>query len=456
MEYIKLPSTLAEFCNYETTIETNQTGREQYVIFGRLDSNEFISVCPCCGAKMHIHHSRKVELRHLPFGRRLSVVRFERHRYLCPICKHTEMQRIPFKTENHRMTTDLLDYTQELLASGLTNKIVGEITGLGKNTVKDIDTQRLQKLYTVTTEDGERRLTSPERQAKFLGIDEFKLHKGHKYATVIIDLETAHILWLAHGKKKACVYSFIEHVGMAWMDGVEAVACDMNSDYQEAFEEMCPHIQPVFDYFHIVKNFNDKVIGAVRKDEQRRLIEEGNLAAASALKKTKYILTSSRDTLARKDKEAEAGKVIDHGGVLFQKEAVTRKPGYVAKYKELLSQNELLFTLDIIKEKLSAAYKLTDEAKMAKEISEIMDLCEATGNKHLQWFQRLINNHFEGIIAHAAYNISTSKLEGMNNKIKTVRRQGYGYPDDDYFFLKLFDDSRRRPGQNPLSHKKSD
>ena len=122
MEYIKLPSTLTEFSNYETTIETNRAGREQYVIFGRLDSNESVSVCPCCGVNMHIHNSRKVELHHLPFGRRLSVVRFERHRYRCPTCKHTEMQHIPFKTENHRMTTDLFEYTQELLASGLTNK----------------------------------------------------------------------------------------------------------------------------------------------------------------------------------------------------------------------------------------------------------------------------------------------------------------------------------------------
>jgi len=243
---------------------------------------------------------------------------------------------------------------------------------------------------------------------------------------------------------------------MAWMDGVEAVACDMISDYQEAFEEMRPHIQPVFDYFHIVKNFNDKVISAVRKDEQRRLIEEGNMEAAIALKKTKYILTSSRATLARKDKEAVEGKVIDRPGILFPKEEVTRKPRYVAKYKELLSQNELLFTLDIMKEKLCEAYKLTDEAKMAEEISEIMDLGKATGNTHLLWFQRLLNNHFERIIAHATYSISTSKPEGLNNKIKTVRRQGYGYPDDDYFFLKLFYASRRGPGQNPPSHKKSD
>lgn len=54
-------------------------------------------------------------------------------------------------------------------------------------------------------------------------------------------------------QKKATVYNFIDHVGEAWMDGVEA-SSDMNSDFQEAFEERCPHIQPVFDYFHIVKN----------------------------------------------------------------------------------------------------------------------------------------------------------------------------------------------------------
>lgn len=62
---------------------------------------------------------------------------------------------------------------------------------------------------------------------------------------------------------------------------------------------------------------------------------------------------------------------------------------------------------------------------------------------HLRWFERLLGNHFEGIIAHATYNISAGKIEGINNKIKTLRRQGYGYPDDEYFFLKVFDVSRK-------------
>ena len=151
--------------------------------------------------------------------------------------------------------------------------------------------------------------------------------------------------------------------------------------------------------------------------------------------------------------EAAAGKVISRSGTLFAQPNITRKPGYVDRYETLIRENKLFFTLDLIKEKLTEAYKLTDEALMATEIAEIIDICFATSNPHLLWFGRLLNNHFEGIIAHATYNISAGKIEGINNKIKTLRRQGYGYPDDDYFFLKLFDASRKDYVRNPLSHK---
>ena len=211
-------------------------------------------------------------------------------------------------------------------------------------------------------------------------------------------------------------------------------------------------IQPVFDYFHIVKNFNEKVVGAIRKDEQRRLAAEGNTRAAAALKKTKYILTSSKDTLRRKDEEAAEGKVISRGGELFPQPVVVRKSGYVQRYEELIRENQLFFTLDIIKDKLASAYKQTNEAAMAEEISDIMDICAVTQNKHLLWFRRILDEHFEGIIAHATFNISAGRIEGINNKIKTLRRKGYGYPDDDYFFLKLFDISRKPYIRNPSSH----
>ena len=90
---------------------------------------------------------------------------------------------------------------------------------------------------------------------------------------------------------------------------------------------------------------------------------------------------------------------------------------------------------------------------MAEEISDSMDICDVTQNKHLLWFRRILDEHFEGIIAHATYRISSCKMEGINNKIKVLRRQAYGLPDDDYFFLRLFDASRKDYVRNPLSHK---
>lgn len=449
MNYITLPSSLEDFHNYKTEIVTTASNRELYLLHGQLKGTEKDSLCPHCGRKMHIHDRCEATLRHLCFGDKLSCLRFTKLRYYCPHCGHSHMQEVPFQAKGHRISCELLNYTRDLLAYGLTNKQVAYLTGLGRNTVKDIDLQRLKDKYTV---DGER-LIQPERQARYLGIDEFKLHDGHKYAVIIIDMETGHILWLAHGKKKASVYSFIEHVGEDWMDGVEAVACDMNSDFQEAFEDRCPHIQTVFDYFHIVKNFNDKVVGQIRKDEQRRLIAEGDEQAAKSLKGSRYILTSSKQTLARKDQEAEDGKILSKGSSLFSKEQVVRKDGHLARYEDLIRQNKLLFTLDLIKEKLCEAYKMTDEPSMADAITEIMDMCMATGNKHLLWFSRLLDNHFEGIIAHATYDISAGKIEGINHKIKTLRRQGYGYPDDDYFFLKLFDASRKGYVRNPVAEK---
>ena len=106
------------------------------------------------------------------------------------------------------------------------------------------------------------------------------------------------------------------------MEHVKVVTCDMNSDVQEAFEERCDWIQPVFNYFHIVKNFNDKVVSEVRKDEQRRLCEEGNAEAARALKKTLYIMMSNRSTLQKKDDDVASERIIHKGSPLFKTEDI--------------------------------------------------------------------------------------------------------------------------------------
>ena len=448
-EYLQIPSCLYGFHNTETVIGKAASGRTVYCFQGELDLPERERRCKC-GKRLHINSRPDITLRHLPFGNELSCLRFPHVQLRCRCCGAVKEQFISFKAPGHMITEALYQYTRDLLAlQTYTNKQVAEITGLGKNVVKDIDKKRLQEKYTI---DG-KKLIKPEHRAKYLGIDEFKLHDGYQYATHIIDMETGHILWIAKGKKKQVVYDFIDHVGLEWMASVVAVACDMNSDFYEAFQERCPHLKIVFDHFHIVKNFNDKVISEIRKDEQKRLADEGNEEAAKSLKKSKYILMSQRSTLQRKDKEAEEGKVIHKGSALFGTEDIVRQGGHEERYNALLQENTLLFTVDLIKEMLSDAYKSSDALVMAEKILDIMDLCEESSNKHLLWFRRLLDTHFEGIIAHATYQISNGKIEGVNQRIKTLRRHGYGYPDDEYFFLKLIDASRTEYVRNPKSHR---
>ncbi|SDA79909.1 hypothetical protein SAMN02910368_02812 [Lachnospiraceae bacterium G11] len=190
-EFLMIPSCLFGFVNESTSTGLSVSGRTVIRFCGSLRTENENPVCGRCGAKMHVNNHPGITLRHLPFGSYLSNVSLTRNQYVCPGCGNTRMQYISFKAPGHMITTELHQYTCDLLACGTyTNKEVAELTGLGKNVIKAIDKERLQELY--TTPDG--KLTRPEKHAKFLGIDEFKLHNGHRYATHIIDMETGHIL----------------------------------------------------------------------------------------------------------------------------------------------------------------------------------------------------------------------------------------------------------------------
>ena len=439
--FLKVPCTLERFHNTTTILGKDSCGRDCYYINGYVEPIEDDFICDFCGKKMHVHDHKDKSLKYLPMLGNYSVVNINVIQFKCPHCNATKMQSIPFKEDNHLITIQLKTFTEDLLASNeYTNKQVAQQTGLNRNLVKEIDKERLKKIYTKNGEGKE--LINPEQQAKFLGIDEFKLHDGNKYATHIIDLETGHVLWIAKGKKKQVVYDFIKHVGYSWMSKVIAVACDMNSDFEEAFKEECPHLKIVYDYFHIMKNLNEKVISNIRKDEQKRLIKEGKLEEAKKFKKSKYILVSSRQTLIKKDQEVRENKVISKGSALFNEPEITRKGNYEEKYNDLINENELLLIVDFIKELLYDAFHTNNKSNMKKSLFDIMELCEESQNKHLLYFKNLLYNHYDGIITHAEHNISSGKIEGINNKIKTKRRQAYGYPDDEYFFLKVIDMSR--------------
>ena len=81
---------------------------------------------------------------------------------------------------------------------------------------------------------------------------------------------------------------------------------------------------------------------------------------------------------------------------IVHNEQATYKEGHDERYNVLIGENKLLFTVDLVKEKLEHAYKAGTVAEMAEELHEIMDICRSlTGNKHFLWFSNLIESHFQ-------------------------------------------------------------
>ena len=104
---ITIPSGLEGFTNTNTKKAPTVTDRMILIIDGKIREREDDRVCPKCGCKMHVHDTYDVHLSHIPFGRTLSAVRFEKRRYICPECHATSMQGVPFQAGGHRITAPL-------------------------------------------------------------------------------------------------------------------------------------------------------------------------------------------------------------------------------------------------------------------------------------------------------------------------------------------------------------
>ena len=157
-----------------------------------------------------------IALRHLLLEMERARIEALRPRWACRECGGTLTEEVPFRAPGHRITLPPLAFAQDLLALGQTLKAVSLTAGLHKNVVKAIDRARLSGLYT-EGEGSERTLRKPERQARYLGADKFKLHNGRRCATVIIDLKTGHVLWLVHSKRRQVVHEFCDFVLAEWM-----------------------------------------------------------------------------------------------------------------------------------------------------------------------------------------------------------------------------------------------
>jgi len=203
------------------------------------------------------------------------VSKKETSRVICPYCGkshcmindiHTsEIKDIPLKVPNARITVRAAIWVKCLLAEGLSINSVSSITNIHWDTIKNIHQGVMDELL----KKREKYLKDNNYKPKFLAVDEFAIHKGHKYATCVMDLETGEIIWVGKGRATEDFRHFFIEYGISNLTDVKAFAMDMNASFNKLVEEYLPHVEIVYDRYHMQAQFGRDVLGAVRLEEAR-------------------------------------------------------------------------------------------------------------------------------------------------------------------------------------------
>lgn len=271
---------------------------------------------------------------------------------------------------------------------------VAELTLLSWDAVKNITKSHLAKDY------GKPAL----RGVHYLGIDEVHLGKKTRYYTIVLDLEDGRILWAKPGRGKEALRGFWRRLRVAQAQ-IQAVATDMSAAYWSAVLEHLPDAALVFDKFHILKLMNERL-----DDLRREMVREAEGPLKLRIKGTRFLLLRNPQNLVREQ---------------------------IPKLDEALRLNEPLLLGWYMKEELRELWSQTPRDQMEAFLKDWCDKASQTGIGQILKMAKTLRTHASGILAYADHPITTGKLEGVNNKIKTLTKQAYGFHDENFFILKL-------------------
>jgi transposase len=365
------------------------------IIFNVETTNHHVQCCDC-GHRDCIFKGQKVKiLRMSPIGRKQALLRVTMHRLQCKSCDNMWWPQLPFVKGKKRYTRSFTQTVLDLLRFG-TIKAVADFLHVSWNLVKDIHKRKLVSTY--------RHISLAD--VKYLGMDEFSLRKNHRYMTIFVDLQTGRILHAVEGTSKEVILPFLKRVKKK-ARRLKAIAMDMSVSYISAVSEILPETPVVFDRYHVMALMN-KQIDNLRRELQRSLNDEGK----KFLKGSRFLLLKNYD------------------GVLDDKRA---------KLNTLLQSNAPLYEIHTMKEQLRLYWEQDNKKEAVSFLIQWLLDAMKSNVKQLRKMASTLIDHLPGIMHYYPHRITNGPLEGLNNKIKTMKRQAYGFRDMKYFTLRLYD-----------------
>jgi transposase len=362
--------------------------------------------CSRCGEIVReIHDVTPREVRDLPILEAETWLIVPRARLQCPRCGPT-VEAVPWLDRYQRMTRRLAGSIAQL-CTVLPIKHVAAWFRVGWDTVKQIDRRAL------LTRLGPLEL----RGLRVVAIDEFAIQRGHRYATVAVDPTTKRVLWVGRGRGREDLRAFFTLLGPSGCANLEAVVMDMSPAYFEEVRAHCPHVTIVYDLFHVAAKYGREVIDRVRVDETNRLARAAGpndprtRARRRVIKGTRWLLLRNRENVT--------------------------SPADRVRLRELLQANRALFTVYVLKDDLKQLWRFRYPAAARRFWQQWYRRALASRLGPLIAFARNLAHRIDSVVSHCRYPLHTGLLEGINNKIKVLKRMAYGFRDDAYFFLKI-------------------
>ena len=341
--------------------------------------------CGGCGRKRPGYdRSAPRNWRHLGIGALKIWLRYAPRRVRCPRCG-IRTERVPWSAPGSRFTHDFEEFAA-YLARATDQTAVTRLLGIAWRTVGVIVSR------VVDQRQDRDRLVGLKR----IGIDEFSYRKRHRYLTLVVDHDRRRVVWAGQGKGAEALSAFFRELGKEGCAALETVTMDMSGGYQKAIAEHAPHVEIVFDRFHVQRLASDAV-DAVRREQLRDL---RGTPAGKLIFRSRFALWKNPWNLSAKEKR---------------------------KLKEIESSNAKLYRAYLLKEALAQAldYRQPWRARQA-----LRDWLRWATRSRLPSFVKLaktIRKHLEGILAYIRERMTNGLVEGINTRLRMVARRAYGF-----------------------------
>jgi len=349
-------------------------------------------ICPVCNKKRRkVIETRIRKIRDENIAKEKCFIVIKTYRIICKGC-FRGMEKLDFILPGERFTERFANYICELCEK-MTLKDVARMAMIDWRTAKRIDKKKLKEIFK------DLRNIKPIR----IGVDEIAHEKGHKYLTIVRDLD-AGVIWVGEKRKKETLDQFFKELGKRKSKNITVAVMDMWDPFIKSVKENT-NAEIVFDKFHIAKKINEAV-DKIRKEEFAKADKEER-----KMMKHKRFLILYRNKNLNKEQEKDLN--------------------------ELMELNKKLYEAYLLKEQVLSIFDRRQKNVALERLQIWKENIKKSGIEEFRKLLKTFEHYLYGVENYFKHHVTNGASEGYNNKINIIKRRSYGFKDIEYFKLKI-------------------